>query len=169
MLNVVVNIFPSIIEDLQRSSLNQSPNETGGVLIGTRFIDETTVEYNVLGCLCVADYDEFKGIYKATPTCFTCIDKDGWAKFALKAVERFGMSYIGDWHTHPRSSMKILSSLDLYTLWQQYTLEQFKPYPPLHLLVQWSDNQEIGISANVLLDKILVMTAPNVIKNKREG
>mgnify|MGYP001220177344 CR=1 FL=1 len=166
MQNVTVNIFPSVIEHLRTTSINQSPNETGGVLVGTRSFDRGTLEYNILGCLCVADFEEFVSIYSATPSRFTCKNKDGWAEFALKAVERFGMSYIGDWHTHPRSNMAFLSPIDMYTLKLQYELGQFAPYPPLHLLVQWTSSQDIGVMANVLLGKLLIMVEPNVINNK---
>lgn len=166
MQNVVVNIFPSVIEDLKISSLNHSPNETGGILIGTRSFHEMTLEYNILGYLCVADYDEFKDIYRATKTGFVCVNREGWAKVALKAVERFGMSYIGDWHSHPKSSMKMLSSLELCTLYQQYKLEQFSPYPPLHLLVHWLNDKDISVKANVLLNEILLVMKPSIIRNR---
>lgn len=166
MQNVVVNIFPSVIEALKSSSLNYSPNETGGILIGTRQLHGMIVEYNILGYLCVADYDEFKEIYMATSTSLICLNREGWATFALKAIEKYGMSYIGDWHSHPRSSMGMLSSLDLCTLSQQYHLGQFEPYPPLHLLVHWLDEKDIYIKANVLLGKLLLVVEPRIIKNK---
>lgn len=169
MQNVVVNIFPSVIEALKSSSLKYSPNETGGVLIGTCQLQGITVEYNILGYHCVADDDEFKDSYAATPTRFVCQNREGWARFALKAIEKYGMSYLGDWHSHPKSSMGMLSALDLFTLSQQYQLEQFKPYPPLHLLVHWTDDKDIRIKVNVLIGEFLLVIEPHIIKNKQEG
>lgn len=111
MISVSVNIFPSALDSLMGTAIKHSPVETGGVIAGTRSCRDDTLEFNILGVLGVADFDEFKDIYTATPTEFVCTDRLGWANLALNAVKTFGMSYIGDWHSHPNSSMCTLLSL----------------------------------------------------------
>lgn len=166
-MNVTVKIFASVAEELCQSSLRASPNEMGGVLVGTRSHNDNSLEYNILGALAVSDYEECKGIYVATPTKFTCTDRNGWANLALKAVETYGMSYLGDWHSHPQSSTTILSSKDIDTLVQQYKLGQFDPFPPLHILMQWNLlNSEIHITANIMLNNNFIVVVNTEVISK---
>ena len=164
MNSVIVNIFPSAMDSLRESAMRQSPNETGGVLAGTRSFENGSLRFNILGVLGVADFDEFKGIYVASPTEFTCTDRLGWANLALKSVETFGMSYIGDWHSHPNSSLTRLSLRDVNHLSQQYLLGQFNPFPPLHVLLSWSSfGQESRISAHIMFEQFMAVLEPQII------
>lgn len=166
MLNVNVNVFKSAVNALKDISIRQSPNETGGVLAGTRFYQNDILEFNILGVLGVADFDDFKGTYVASPTEFVCTDRIGWANLALKAVQTFGMNYIGDWHSHPKCNLSTLSSQDVSMLVQQHLLGQFTPYPPIHILTNWSASTSvINISANIMLGEYIAVIKPEIICN----
>lgn len=166
MQNVSVKIFPSAQKALIDIAIRHSPNETGGVLVGTRNINNAALEFNILGVLGIAEYDEFGDAYKASPTTFVCSDRMGWANLALKAVKTFGMSYIGDWHTHPNSNYAELSSQDVSFVTQQYLLGQFLPFPPLHLLLSWYlKGLEMDITANIMLGDVILVVRPEVIEN----
>ena len=164
MTSVNVNIFPSALDSLRDSATRHSPFETGGVIVGTRSFNNSTLEFNILGVLGVADFEEFMGIYTASPTKFQCTDRLGWANLALRAVKTFGMSYIGDWHSHPNSSLCSLSSRDIHHLTQQYMLGQFAPYPPLHVLLNWqSSGADCCISAHIMLGEFIAVLEPQII------
>lgn len=164
MKSVSVKIFPSALDSLRGSATRHSPDETGGVLTGTRSFRNGLLEFNILGVLGVADFEEFKNIYVASPTEFVCTDRLGWANLALRAVKTFGMSYIGDWHSHPNSSLASLSSRDVNHLAQQHMLGQFDPFPPLHVLSNWhSSGTEFHISANIMLGKFIAVMEPLII------
>jgi len=164
MKAVSVNIFPSALDSLKRTAIRHSPDETGGVLAGNRSFRNGILEFDILGVLCVADFEESKGIYVASPTEFTCTDRLGWANLALKAVEIFGMDYIGDWHSHPNSNLTTLSPRDVNHLTQQYILSQFNPYPPLHVLLSgYSPGMKFKISANIMLGDFIAVLEPQVI------
>jgi len=133
-------------------------------MTGTRSFHNNTLEFNVLGVLGVGDFKEFKGIYTASPTEFLCTDRLGWANLALRAVKTFGMSYIGDWHSHPNSSLCTLSSRDIHHLVQQYMLGQFDPYPPLHVLLNWRLlRADFRISAHIMLGEFIAVLEPQII------
>lgn len=166
MKSVSVNIFPSALDSLRETATRHSPDETGGVLTGTRSFRNGALEFNILGVLGVADFEEFKGIYVASPSEFTCTDRLGWANLALKALKTFGMSYIGDWHSHPNSSLKTLSPRDVNHLAQQYMLGQFNPFPPLHVLLSWRySGADCHISANIMLGQFIAVLEPQIIGN----
>jgi len=170
MPNVIVNIFPSAANSLKNTATRHAPNETGGVLTGTRQVHENALEFNILGVLGIADLDEFKDVYFASPTEFVCTDRLGWANFALKAVQTFGMSYIGDWHSHPNSGLTVLSPRDVHHLAQQYLLDQFNPFPPLHVLLNWRSGEiNFNISANIMLGEVIVVIKPEIIENEPGG
>lgn len=165
MTSVSVNIFPSALASLRETATRHSPDETGGVIAGTRSFRDGTIEFNILGMLGVADFEEFKNIYTASPTEFICTDRLGWANLALRAVKTFGMSYIGDWHSHPNSSLTSLSHRDIHHLTQQYVLSQFAPYPPLHVLLNWrSSGMEFRISAHIMLGNFIAVLEPQLIR-----
>lgn len=166
MKNVIVKIFSSVVESLIKSSNLHSPNETGGVLVGTRQFIGNNIEFSILGVLCIADVEEFQKSYEATRGRFICKDKEMWGKFIYEAVQKYGMSYIGDWHTHPNSHTYFLSNEDASMLTDQYTIGQFYPFPPLHLLVQWPPaSKDIMITANVMTsDNLILVIKPKVIK-----
>jgi len=165
MMSVIVNIFPSALRALKEIGTRHSPNETGGVITGTRQFSNNALEFNILGVLGIADYEEFRGFFAASPTEFTCTDKMGWAMLTLKAVETFGMSYIADWHSHPNSSLKVLSSRDIKHLTQQYVLGQFQPFPPLHVLISWPHSAGFKVSAHIMLGDVIAVLEPRVITN----
>jgi len=168
MKNVSVNIFPSALDSLRETATRHSPDETGGVLTGTRSFSNGALEFNILGVLGVADFEEFKDIYTASPTEFVCTDRLGWANLALSAVKTFGMSYIGDWHSHPNSSLATLSHRDVHHLAQQYLLGQFAPFPPLHVLLNWrSSGTDFHISANIMLGDFIAVLEPEIIGAQR--
>lgn len=164
MKNVSVNIFPSALDSLTGTATRHSPDETGGVMAGTRSFRNGALEFNILGVLGVADFEEFKDTFVASPTEFTCTDRLGWANLALRAVKTFGMSYIGDWHSHPNSGLTTLSPRDIHHLAQQYMLGQFDPFPPLHVLLSWrSSGTNCNISANIMLGKYIAVLEPQII------
>lgn len=164
MPTVHVNIFPSALDSLKETATRHALNETGGVMAGTRSFKDGDLEFNILGVLGVADFEEFKGIYTASPTEFVCTDRLGWANLALRAVKTFGMSYIGDWHSHPNSSLTTLSPRDIHHLAQQYMLGQFDPYPPLHVLLNWrSSRADFRISAYIMLGEFIAVQEPQII------
>lgn len=166
MRDVNVSIFPGVAQALEEISFRHAPDETGGVLVGTRSYQDDVLEYNIFGVLGVADFEEFKGIYTASPTSFVCNDRLGWANLALKAVETFGMSYIGDWHSHPRCSLTTLSSQDISFIAEQFMLGQFRPYPPLHVLLSWTSIEpSVNISANIMLGKYIAVIKPQILEN----
>lgn len=168
MSSVSVNIFSSVLDSLSGTATRHSPNETGGVMMGTRFFRNGDLEFNILGVLGVADFEEFKGIYVASPTEFTCTDRLGWANLALKAVKTFGMSYIGDWHSHPNSNLTTLSHRDINHLSQQYILGQFNPFPPLHVLLSWkTSGMKCHISANIMFGEFIAVMVPQIIRKPR--
>lgn len=168
MLTVRVNIFPSALNSLRGTSIKNSPDETGGVIVGTRACCYDVLEFNILGILGVADCEEFKDIYDASPTEFVCTNRLGWANLALRAVKTFGMSYIGDWHSHPNSSLTTLSSRDIQHMFQQYMLGQFAPFPPLHLLLSWqSSGTDFRVSTHTMLGKSILVIEPRIIANPR--
>ncbi|SFM26761.1 Mov34/MPN/PAD-1 family protein [Pelosinus propionicus] len=166
MRNVSVKIFESVIDLLSVNALNQSPDETGGVLVGTRSCTDDLLEYNILGAVGISSFNEFKDIYNATATEFTCTDRMGWAKLALKAVEIYGMSYIGDWHSHPKSNFNNLSPKDISHILQQYELRQFNPFPPLHVLLSWPlGSERVSITANIMLhNNVIAVIKPQIIE-----
>lgn len=166
MLNVNVNIFQSAVNALKEISIRQSPNETGGVLAGTRHFQDNVLEFNILGVLGATDCGDFKDAYIVSPTEFICTDRVGWANLALKAVQTFGMSYVGDWHSHPKCNLSKLSFQDISILMQQHILGQFEPYPPLHILTHWSASASlINISANIMLGEYIAVVKPEIICN----
>lgn len=165
MQTVHVKIFSSALNSLRETASKHSPAETGGVLTGTRSFRDGVLEFNILGVLGVADFEEFKDIYIASPTEFVCTDRLGWANLALRAVKTFGMSYIGDWHSHPNCSLTTLSYRDVNHLAHQYMLGQFDPFPPLHVLLSWrSTGTKFHISANILLGEFIAVLEPQVIQ-----
>ena len=169
MTSVSVSIFSSALDSLRETATRHSPNETGGVLTGTRSFSNGALEFNILGVLGVADCKEFKGIYFASPTEFACTDRLGWASLALRAVKTFGMSYIGDWHSHPNSGLSTLSQRDVTHLTQQFMLGQFDPFPPLHILLSWrSFGTESHISANIMLGEFIAVLEPQIIGKSGE-
>ncbi len=163
MLNVNVNFFSSALNSLKISAFKQSPIETGGVMVGTRSWHDDNLEFNILGVLGVGDFTEFKHIYTASPNEFICTDRLGWANLALKAVKTFGMSYIGDWHSHPESSLTHLSRRDIHGLAKQYNLGQFAPFPPLHILLNWQTTIDCNISAYIILGDFILCIEPRII------
>jgi len=166
MRSVNVSIFPCAANALRESAMRHAPNETGGVLVGTRCFRGDVLDYGILGILCIADFDEFKDTYIATPTKFVCTDRMGWANLALKAVETFGLSYIGDWHSHPGSSLTTLSSQDISFIAEQHAQGQFNPYPPLHVLTSWSSPKALfHVSANVMLGELIAILKPQLVSN----
>lgn len=167
MTNVNVNIFPSAFGSLREILMRHSPNETGGVLTGARKFYDDILEFNILGTLGVADFKKFETIFKASPTKFICTDRLGWANFALDAVKIFGMSYIGDWHSHPNSSLHSLSHQDVEHLAQQYKFGQFNPFPPLHILISNSTNNCFYVSAYVMLGECIASITPHIIHNHK--
>lgn len=170
MTSVSVNIFSSALDSLRRTATKHSPVETGGVMAGTRSCHNGTLEFNILGVLGVADFEEFKDIYIASPTEFICIDRLGWANLALRAVKTFGISYIGDWHSHPNSGLTNLSSRDIHHLVQQYMLGQFNPFPPLHVLLNWrSSRADFRISAHIILGEFIAVLEPWIIGTPRSS
>jgi proteasome lid subunit RPN8/RPN11 len=164
MKSVSVNIFPSALDSLRKSATRHSPDETGGVMTGTRSFCNGSLAFNILGVLGVGDFEEFKSIYAASPTEFVCTDRLGLANLALKAVKTFGMSYIGDWHSHPNSSLTTLSHRDIHHLAQQYKLGQFDPFPPLHALLNWrSSGADFRLFANIMLGEFVAVLEPQII------
>ena len=165
MQTVNVKIFSSAIDALGISARKQSPNETGGVLLGTRNLTSGALEYNILGSLGVADFEEFDDTYIASPTTFECRGSQQWSNLVIKAIKTFGMSYIGDWHSHPNSNFGTLSQRDIDMLVDQSILDQFYPFPPLHVLLQWSSiNQDMKITANIMLDnQLIIVLGPEII------
>lgn len=162
-----VNIFPSAFSSLRETATRHSPNETGGVLTGTRTLYYDILEFNILGILGIADFKKFNNIFLASPTKFICIDRLGWANFALKAVTIFGMSYIGDWHSHPNSSMDSLSQQDIDHLTLQNKFGQFDPFPPLHMLLSQSLNHGVNMSAYIMVGECVYMVKPHIIHNNK--
>lgn len=168
MTSVSVNIFPSALDSLRGTVTKYSSDETGGVMVGTRSFHNGAMMFNILGVLGVADFEEFKGIYTASPTEFICTDRLGWANLALRAVKTFGMSYIGDWHSHPNSSLTSLSPRDIQHLAQQYMLGQFDPFPPLHVLLNWRPSgTDFRISAHIMLGESIAVLEPQIIGQPR--
>jgi proteasome lid subunit RPN8/RPN11 len=168
MKSVSVNIFPSALDSLRETATRHSPDETGGVMAGTRSFLNGALEFNILGVLGVADFEEFKGIFTVSPAEFVCTDRLGWANLALRAVKTFGMSYIGDWHSHPNSNLASLSHRDIHHLTQQYVLGQFAPYPPLHVLLNWrSSGADFRISAHIMLGEFIAVLEPQIIGQPR--
>lgn len=168
MTSVNVNIFSSALDALRDTATRHSPVETGGVMAGTRSFHNGALEFNILGALGVADFEEFKDIYTASPTEFFCTDRLGWANLALRAVKTFGMSYIGDWHSHPNSSLCTLSHRDIHHLAQQYMLGQFNPYPPLHVLLNWRSSEvDFRISAHIMIGEFIAVLEPQIIRTQR--
>lgn len=164
MTSVSVNIFPSALDSLRGTATRHSPDETGGVMAGTRSCRDGALEFNILGVLGVADFEEFKDIYTASPTEFVCTDRLGWATLALRVVKTYGMSYIGDWHSHPNSNLTTLSPRDIHHLAQQYMLGQFDPYPPLHVLLNWRlSGADFRISAHIMLGEFIAVLEPRII------
>jgi proteasome lid subunit RPN8/RPN11 len=165
MKNVNVNIFPSAFNSLKEIATRHSPNETGGVLTGTRTFCDGTLEFNILGTLGVADFKKFDTIFSASSSKFICIDRLGWANFALEVVKIFGMSYIGDWHSHPNCNSCTLSYQDVEHLVQQFKLGQFNPFPPLHILLSNSLGGDFHMSAYIMLGECIVSMNPHIIHN----
>lgn len=168
MPTVHVNIFPSALDSLRETATRHSPDETGGVMAGTRSFRNGALEFNILGILGVADFEELNDVYTASPTEFVCTARLGWANLALRAVKTFGMSYIGDWHSHPNSSLTTLSPRDMHHLAQQYKLGQFDPYPPLHVLLNWrSPGADFRVSAHIMLGEYIAVLEPQIIGQPR--
>lgn len=158
-------MFQSIEEKLIADTIRQSPNETGGVLVGTRNCKDTILEYNILGILCITDVKQLECSVSSSSVEFICNDKKSWAKLALKAVELYGMNYIGDWHSHP-NMLAFLSATDIKMLKQQYILNQFCGFPPLHVIIGLSEasHHEATITANVMLNnKLITVVNPEII------
>lgn len=164
MIDVHVNIFPSALDSLKNNAIHHSPNETGGVMAGTRSFQNGSMVFNILGSIGVAEFEEFTGIYESSPTKFICTDRLGWAHLSLKAVRTFGASYIGDWHSHSDSSMGTLSQQDIHHLAKQFTLGQFYPFPPLHVLINMpSSITGYQVTAHIMLGKSIVVLEPQII------
>ncbi len=165
MLTATVKIFKSALDTLFQSASTHHPNEIGGVLAGTRHIDDGVLEISIIGAVCIGDYEAYRDSYVSTPGRFECLDNKVWADLALQAVKIFGFDYIGDWHSHPGHLIDFISGEDIETMSTQYVLGQFVPFVPVQVVVPMTMQDQIRkVTTAIMIDeRTILILKPEVV------